>query len=138
MKSTKPVKAVVKKTATATVKTTKVAKAIPNFITLGVAKEMVLKAKKSGGHPPIHFSAAIIKMILETSNVKGLRIYPAINSNGEPAFVLTGYKNNLDDVYITTIDANGATALGAGDLGQICDPVNKLYGKEKPVILLTN
>ena len=133
-------KAALQKTATAN-------STVPDhFIDLKTAIDMTKKAWKKYNRKPIDFSSQFIKEILSQEGVIGLRIYDAINSAGEQTYVLTGQGVNGADIMVkrkvkkTPIKSAGLRGgdgnnvldyeEGAGDMGQVCDPVKQTYQPE--------
>ncbi len=130
--------------------------AVPDhFISVTTAIEMTKKAWKKFSRKPIDFSSQFIKEILAQEGVVGLRIYDAINSAGEQTHVLTGHGVNGADIFVKrkkikvagkssslrSGDGEPGDDEGAGDMGQVCDPVKQTYQPEglkanKPIQLL--
>lgn len=97
-----------------------------NFISVETAHTMVLNARDAKLSPAaMDFPKSIFEELLSQNNINGIRIYTAIDENGQNTFVITGYDENRSDVYI-----NRNETMGAIDLGQICDKDIKVYNND--------
>lgn len=95
-----------------------------NFILKDDANIMIATANEQGIGLAMDYPKNIIEELLRNDNVKGIRIYSAIDNNGSKTFVIKGYDENNIEVLI-----NREGVLGAIDMGQPCNPDVNAYKK---------
>lgn len=93
-----------------------------HFINLVKAKKMIQAA---GSQQPVHYHAAAIQALLDTSGCKALRIYKAKEEDGSDTFVIIAVNDFYDDLPLKKTKKGIAKVSrgdeeGALDMGQTC------------------
>jgi hypothetical protein len=107
-----------------------------HFINLAKAKKMIQAA---GSQQPVHYHAAAIQALLDTSGCKALRIYKAKEEDGADTFVIIAVNDFYDDLPLKRKKTKKGIAKvsrgdeeGALDMGQTC-PSGYSGGEEEQV-----